>query len=257
MVVTLLTDFGLQDEYVGVMKGAILSLQPSAVIVDLCHQIPPGDIERAAWALEWSWRHFPPGTVHVAVVDPGVGSSRKILCVSHRKQFFLAPDNGLLSYVLAGSRRLNAVWVKNSRFFLKPVSQTFHGRDIFAPVAAHLCGGLDPAELGPRVRTLRLLPVSRPVRRKDGYAGRVVQFDRFGNAVTNLPWVPGALGRWSVRLGGRPVAEIRSSYSAVAEGAALAVVGSRGLLEIAVNRGSAEKELNLKIGDPVEVAQIL
>ena len=255
MVVTLLTDFGLQDEYVGVMKGAILSIQPSAVIVDLCHQIPPGDVERAAWALEWSWRYFPAGTVHVAVVDPGVGSSRKILCLSHRKHLFLVPDNGLLSYVLAGSRRLDAVWVKDSRFFLKPVSQTFHGRDIFAPVAAHLCNGLDPAKLGPRVRTVHLLPASRPVRRKEGYAGRIIQFDRFGNAVTNLPWMAGAPGRWSLRVDGRRLAEIRSSYSAVPEGAPLVVVGSRGLLEIAVNRGSAEKDLGLNIGDRVEVVQ--
>ncbi len=255
MVVTLLTDFGLQDEYVGVMKGAILSIQPSAVIVDLCHQIPPGDVERAAWLLGWSWRYFPPDTVHVAVVDPGVGSDRKILCVSHRKQLFLAPDNGLLSRVLAGSRRLHAVWVKNPRFFLKPLSQTFHGRDIFAPVAARLCAGLDTSELGPRVRMIRLLPASRPDRRKGGYLGQILQFDRFGNAVTNLPWVANVQGRWGIQVGGRRIAEIRSSYSAVPEGTPLAVVGSRGLLEIAVNCGSAEKDLGLKIGDRVEVVQ--
>ena len=254
-MVTLLTDFGLQDEYVGVMKGAILSVQPAASIVDLCHQIPPGDVERAAWMLEWSWRYFPPGTVHVAVVDPGVGSSRKILCVSHRKHFFLAPDNGLLSCVLAGSRRPHAIWVKNPRFFLKPVSRTFHGRDIFAPVAAHLSGGLDPAELGPRVRTVRLLPVSRPAHRKDGTRGRIIQFDRFGNAATNLPWVAAARGRWSVLVNGRPIAEIQPSYSAVPEGTPLAVVGSRGLLEIAINRGSADRDLGLRIGDSVEVVR--
>ena len=255
MIVTLLTDFGLQDEYVGVMKGAVLSVQPSAVIVDLCHEVPAGDVEKAAWALEWAWCYFPAGTVHVAVVDPGVGSARKILCVSHRKHLFLAPDNGLLSRVLAGSRRLNAFWVKNDRFFLKPVSQTFHGRDIFAPVAAHLCGGLDPAKLGPRLRSVRLLPAGRPGRRKDGYLGHVIQFDRFGNAVTDLPWVAGTPGRWSIRVGGRRIAEIRASYSAVPEGAPLAVVGSRGLLEIAVNRGSAHGELGLNAGDSVEVVR--
>lgn len=256
MVVTLLTDFGLQDEYVGVIKGVILSIQPSAVIVDLCHQIPPGDVERAAWLLEWSWRHFPAGAVHVAVVDPGVGSDRRILCVPHRGHLFLAPDNGLLSWVLAGVRRPHAIWVKNSRFFLKPVSRTFHGRDIFAPVAARLCGGLDPSDLGPRVRSVRRLPVSR---NGSGCAGRVIQFDRFGNAVTDLRWRDhgkGARGRWSVRVGGRHIAEIRTSYSSVPEGGALAVVGSRGLLEIAVNRGSAERKFGLEIGDRVEVVRI-
>lgn len=256
MVVTLLTDFGLEDEYAGVMKGVILSINPCASVVDLCHRIPPGDVEQAGWILSWSWRFFPKGSVHVAVVDPGVGSSRKILLVRHQGHLFLAPDNGLLTPVLGSRHRVEAYWVKNRRLFLPRVSRTFHGRDIFAPVAARLSTGMEPGEVGPRIRSIRRLPMRRPIRRlKDGLEGCVIQIDRFGNAVTNLAEeiLRGVKGRLRVCVNGARMAGPQRAYGAVAEGSPLAIIGSRGLLEIAVCRGSAAEALGLRVGDAVKV----
>lgn len=260
MIVTLLTDFGLEDEYAGVMKGVILGVNPSARIVDLCHQVPPGDIRRAGLLLAWSWGFFPRGTVHVAVVDPGVGSSRKILCCPHGGHLFLAPDNGLLSCVLAGASRVRAYEVSNRRYWLPRVSHTFHGRDIFAPLAGHLSKGLDVRRVGPAARSIRRLPVSSPRRvGADRWVGRVVALDRFGNAVTDLEWRPiagwGAL-RLEVCFRGRRIRGVQGAYSAAGKGKAIVLVGSRGLLEIAVNGGSAARFLGLKAGQRVEVRRV-
>ena len=258
MIITLLTDFGLEDEYAGVMKGVILSINPTATVVDLCHLIPPGDVERAGWLLTWSWEFFPKGTVHVVVVDPGVGSSRKILCLPYKGHLFLAPDNGVLSPLLKDAgRHLQAFWVKNKSLFLPQVSNTFHGRDIFAPVAAHLAGGLAPRLLGPRLHSFKRLPVSLPSRRKKGLVGQVIQWDRFGNAVTNLP---GQLlrrlnGGFEIRVREHRIRGLQRSYSSASEGEPLAIVGSRGFLEIAVNGGSVARDLGLSIGDTVEVVR--
>ncbi len=257
MIVTLLTDFGLEDEYAGVMKGVILGISPKARVVDLTHQVPPGDVRRAGLLLDWSWRFFPKGTVHVAVVDPGVGSSRKILCCEREGHRFLAPDNGLLSRVFSGARRCRARIVTNRRYWLPHVSRTFHGRDIFAPLAAHLSRGLDIRKVGPAVPSIRLLKESAPRRLgTDRLAGRVIAVDRFGNAVTDITWRD--LERWGtlnveVRVRGRRLRGVQDSYSATGEGKALAIVGSRGLLEIAVNGGSATHALGIRPGQKVEV----
>jgi len=254
-VVTLLTDFGLEDEYVGLVKGVILRVNPSAQIVDLCHEVPPGDVSKANWLLRWSWGYSPGGTVHVVVVDPGVGSSRKILCLDHQGHRFLAPDNGVLSSVLAGISRPRLYAVANRRYALKTISHTFHGRDLFAPAAGHLSRGLAPYRLGPRVTTFRRLAL--PAVKKNAHAleGRVIHLDRFGNAVTNLPAeeVKRLARRGPLRVlvkGIRPL-KIQSSYSSVSQGDPLALVGSRDLLEIAVSRGSAHRKLRLQVGDPI------
>ncbi len=258
MVVTLLTDFGLQDEYVGVMKGVILRINPSVTLVDLCHEIPPGDVVRAGWLLAWAWSYFPRGTVHVVVVDPGVGSTRKILLLEHQGHRFLAPDNGVLSFLLSEVKSPTLYSVTNRKYALAPVSDTFHGRDIFAPAAGALSKGLSPRRLGPRVQQFKRLkiPTPKPLS-SNRWSGQVIDLDRFGNAVTNLP---GSLitglsrqGRPSVRVKGRLLKGIRHSYDGVGGGLPLAIVGSRSLLEIAVNRGSAAKRLGLKKGDRVEI----
>jgi S-adenosylmethionine hydrolase len=258
MIVTLLTDFGLQDEYVGVMKGVILGINRSARLVDLCHQVPPGDIVRAGWLLAWAWRYFPRGTVHVLVVDPGVGSSRKILLLEHQGHRFLAPDNGVLSFLLSGVKNPTLYSVTHRRYALAPISNTFHGRDIFAPAAGYLSKGLSPHRLGPRIRQFKRLKIPEPKALSSGrWVGQVIDLDRFGNAVTNLP---GSLvtqlskqGRPTVRVKGRSLKGALRSYDGVGGGLALAIVGSRSLLEIAVIRGSAAKRLGLKKGDRVEI----
>jgi len=255
VIVTLLSDFGLQDEYAGVVKGVILSVNPAAVVVDICHQIPAGDIRQAAWLLSWAWSYFSPGTVHVVVVDPGVGSKRRILCCEYRGHRFLVPDNGVLSVLLAEVKRPRLYMVSNRRYFLSDVSQTFHGRDIFAPVAAHLSLGLPPARLGPPVRTFERFPVPKPSKRSDGsWVGEIIQVDRFGNAVTNL--TPAVLersrgrGKWEVEIGGTRIPS-QKSYAAVKTGSLLAIFNSRGFLEIALSCGSAAENLGISVGDTV------
>ncbi|MBI3615968.1 MAG: SAM-dependent chlorinase/fluorinase [Candidatus Omnitrophica bacterium] len=258
MFVTLLTDFGLEDEYVGVMKGVILGINPSATLVDLSHQVPPGDVRKAGWLLAWSWPYFPKGTVHLVVVDPGVGSSRRILCLGHRGHTFLAPDNGVLTPLLAAIRRPAIYSVENRRYALGKISDTFHGRDIFAPAAGYLSKGLSASRLGPRVKAFKVIPM-RGIKQGSGFLeGRVIGFDRFGNAVTNLPADKIqrllARGKIKIRIGRHLLKNIHRSYEAVAPGTALAVIGSHDLLEIAVYRGSAKRRLHLTEGESVRVA---
>ncbi len=259
--VSLLTDFGLEDEYVGVMKAVILGLASSARIVDLCHQIPPQDVRAAALLLDGAYRFFPPGTVHVCVVDPGVGGQRRIVCLQAAGFLFLAPDNGLLTPILARHHGQASAWsVENPAYFLRQVSATFHGRDIFAPVAAHLCQGLDPARLGPRISPggLVRLHLPRPRLAGDCITGQVVHVDRFGNLATNIsadllaPWLnEGATV--SVHLGRTTINGIVASYQEAAAGQPLAIIASRGTLEIAVREGSAAERLQAGAGTEVRV----
>ncbi len=258
MIVTLLTDFGLEDEYVGVMKGVILGINPSAVLVDLSHQVSPGDVVRAGWLLAWSWTYFSKGTVHVVVVDPGVGSKRQILCLEHKGHIFLGPDNGVLSQVAAGVRSPRFHAVTNRRYLLSPVSHTFHGRDIMAPAAGHLSKGLSPSRLGSPVREFKKLSSPPVVSSAGRLTGQVIGFDRFGNAVSNLParhvlQFKRRKGMVRIRVKGHSVGGLRPSYTSVSPGSPLAIIGSHDLLEIAVNQGSACRKLRLKIGDPVDV----
>ncbi|MBI4576001.1 MAG: SAM-dependent chlorinase/fluorinase [Planctomycetes bacterium] len=249
-LVTLTTDFGGQDHYAGVMKGVIAAFNPSARVIDLCHEVAPQDVREAAFLLKASYRYFPGGTVHVVVVDPGVGTRRRVLCVVCAGQRFLAPDNGVLSYVLAEAGAWEAVEVTESRFFLPSVSWTFHGRDVFAPVAARLARGVALRDLGTPVWDPVLLAWPEPRVEADGTrVGEVVHVDRFGNLVTNLPVLPG--GYRGVRAGATEVGDSRTSYAAVDEGQVLAIIGSSGLLEVSVNGGSAERVLGLGRGAEV------
>ncbi len=263
VVVTLLTDFGLQDEYAGVMKGVILSRSPDALIVDISHSIPPQDILGAALMLDAAYGYFPEGSIHVVVVDPGVGTPRDILFAQVGGHRFLAPDNGVLTAVLDHHpprcvRRLT----RTDLFLPGAAFHTFHGRDRFSPVASFLAGGGEAHYLGPecdyRERVRIRLPA--PVERADGLImGEITGIDRFGNLITNIPWRmmsgpsegPCRHGVISIGDGRREIRGISKTYGSVAPGEWVAVVGSRGMIEVAVNGASAAGLSGTAVGDPV------
>jgi S-adenosylmethionine hydrolase len=254
-IVALLTDYGLQDPYVGVMKGALLSVNPEARIVDLTHEVPPQDVREGARVLAAARGYFPDGTLFVAVVDPGVGSDRAIVGVETDRQIFLAPDNGLLGFLGDSVQRI--VRINESKHFLKPLSTTFHGRDILAPVAGQLSRGVDLAQFGPPLEQLTRLDASEPVRSSDGgVQGEVVSIDRFGNLITNIPaaMLPDA-PELRIRIGRKVLRKLSRSYADARKGELLALVGSTGHLEISVNQGSAAKAARIRRGDRVLVTR--
>lgn len=241
-IITLTTDFGTADGYVGEMKGVLLSRAPDAELVDITHDIPAQDVERARLTVARVWRRFPPGTVHLVVVDPGVGSSRGALAVHANDRFLVGPDNGVLSPALlaAGAR---AVMLP----VLPGASATFHGRDVFAPAAAALADGESIDALGDAARSPIIRRTPEAQRRADGaIEGEVILIDRFGNAVTNLIGLRGG----TVEANATRVA-VRHTYSEVPVGEAVAVVGSSGFIEIAVRDGDAARSLSLARGDRV------
>jgi S-adenosyl-L-methionine hydrolase (adenosine-forming) len=241
-IITLLTDFGTADGYVAEMKGVIYSAAPYATIADLSHEVPPQDIELARLAVARYWRRFPAGTVHVIVVDPGVGTSRAALAVESDGRILLGPDNGVLSPALLFP---NAITV--ALHLGKSVSATFHGRDVFAPAAAALATGAALGTLGEPFAMPLVRRTKEPVRMSDGgIAGEIIAIDRFGNAITNI--LGGHGGR--VDVGGR-IVPVGKVYSEVPPGGTVALAGSSGLLEIAVREGSAAHELELTRGAPV------
>jgi S-adenosylmethionine hydrolase len=254
----LTTDFGTADWFVGTMKGVIATLAPRAMVVDITHEIPAGDVLAGAFALAASCPFFPKGTIHVAVIDPGVGSTRKAIAVETGGQFFVGPDNGVLSFALRRQKVGTIRWLQNEDYFLTPVSRTFHGRNIFAPVAAHLSRGVRLSRLGPAVKGLIRLPWPEPARDRGKLQGEIICLDRFGNAITNLELKSGAQGegrfvRCEVHGAGRWIIPLHSHYQAVEPGRAVALIGSLGLLELAINAGSAEKKLGLKRGMRVDL----
>ncbi len=253
-IITLLTDFGADDAYVGVMKGVIAGINPDANVVDLTHAIRAQNITHAAFVLAASFAYFPKGTIHVAVVDPGVGSARKIVCLKTARYFFLAPDNGLLTLVAQREKPTLIVEVAKQQYFLPKVSHTFHGRDVFAPVAAHLSLGLNPAKLGRRLQEIVQLDFPKPVAIRRGWRGEVVCVDRFGNLITNITeQMLFAPQHTLVRIGQRHIHGIRQSYAQAKPGELLALVGSTGHLEISINLGNAAEHFRLGKGAPVRV----
>lgn len=246
-IITLTTDFGLADPYVGMVKGVILSINRRALLVDISHDIPRGSVAGASRLLADSYRYFPAGTVHLAVADPGVGGSRRAIAAASGGHFFVGPDNGLFWPVLQSPDSI-IVHLNRPRFFLPDVSPTFHGRDIFAPVAARLSKGEDILSMGEAVNDPVRLELPEPSICAGRLQGRVVRTDRFGNLVSNLErdTVLGFLGaeRPVIRIGSMEVREISLTYSSVPEGSILALFGSSGFLEIAVNGGSAARALN-------------
>ncbi len=252
-LITLTTDFGLQDSFVGTMKGVILGITPDARLVDLTHDVPPQDVRAGAYALYAAYRYFSAETVHLAVVDPGVGSARRAVALRTSWGTFVAPDNGLLSLVLSRETVDEAVALENPAYRLPHVSRTFHGRDVFAPAAAHIARGVPLAELGPAVTDLATFPVSRPVSRGHTLIGQVIYVDRFGNLVTDVLEADLTGPVATVAAGSARIAGLSDTYAAVAPGQALALIGSAGHLEIAVREGSAARTLGLSVEDPVTV----
>jgi S-adenosyl-L-methionine hydrolase (adenosine-forming) len=255
-ILTLTTDFGTADWFVGTMKGVILNIAPRTKVVDITHEISNGDIRAGAFALAAGYRFFPRKAIHVAVVDPGVGSRRTAIAVQTADYFFIGPDNGVLSLALAKERIKSIHRITNEKFFLPAVSQTFHGRDVFAPVAAHLCEGVAIRKVGPEQKYFTRLDWSGPRQSHGTLQGEVVYIDRFGNAITNITGeLLAQLKASSLRIfvqNGR-LCPVKDFYQAVPVGKPVGVTGSDGFLEIAVNGGSAAEQFGLKLGDAVEV----
>jgi S-adenosylmethionine hydrolase len=255
-VITLTTDFGEGSPYVAAMKGVILSLHPAATIVDITHVVPPQDIRHAALVLEDATGWFPAGTIHIAVVDPGVGTERGVIFARIDRQNYVCPDNGLLSRLARRTAPEKIIRIVHSEYYLQPVSATFHGRDIMAPVAARLSLGLDPDRLGPPQKSLVLIDEPALGELPDGIEGSVLWVDSFGNLVTDVTQTlladhdPRTL-RFRCNL--REVAGLSCTYGANRQGALVALFGSSGRLEIAVVGGSAAAELNAMPGTRVSV----
>lgn len=239
-IITLSTDFGLADHYVGSMKGAILDINPESSIVDITHEIPKYDITKAAFIIQNFYKYFPEDAIHVVVVDPGVGSERKPIIVETDQGTLIGPDNGVFSCVLEESGSSRVFEISSREHMLEDLSSTFHGRDIFAPVAAHLSLGVDVNELGKIFSSPTLLNLGKPQILDNEVVGEVIYEDSFGNLITNIPG--DILERTSkIDLDGTIISSISSSYQDVSKGELLAIVGSSGLLEISVNQGSASK----------------
>jgi hypothetical protein len=253
-VITLLTDFGLQDGYVACMKGVILEICPDAKLVDISHLIDPFNVRSAAFVLCSSYVYFPRGTIHLAVVDPGVGTERGAIAIRTAQGFFVGPDNGLFSLMLQKETFPEARRIDNGQFGRSPLSSTFHGRDLFAPVAAHIARGVPFEILGPPCDPA-FVEWGEPVIGDGEVKGEVIHIDRFGNAIINVMGVTletlGPFGKWTISAGKTEIDSIEQTYGRVRAGEALALTGSSGFIEIAVNRGNAALELGLAQGTKV------
>ncbi len=252
-IITLLTDFGEINGFVGTMKGVILSINPEAKIVDISHEIPAQDVEAGAFILNNCYRYFPMGTIHVAVVDPGVGSHRKVIAVFSEDYFFIVPDNQVLKYIFHTHETLTVVEVLNKQYFLNDVSRTFHGRDIFAPIAAHLSNGLNIEQFGPIINDYNRGEIDWPAVNNSSLIGKIVYVDKFGNLISNIAENLISKPIASIKIGSIIINQLSNSYTEVDIGHPLAIIGSSGYLEIAVRNGNAQKQLSIYRGDIVQI----
>ena len=268
-IITLTTDFGLKDPYQGAIKGALLSVNPRANIVDITHLVNHGDVREGAYILSGSAMYYPETTVHLAVVDPGVGTSRRPILIETEHYFFVGPDNGLFSLVAERDGIRRVIELTNKEYFSAEVSETFHGRDIFAPVAAHLTLGVPLESFGPVISDIQgpdtvddveRLDPQLPATEGDALLGRVVHVDNFGNLITNIKGedlmehiTHNGPGRVEAVVMGRVVSGLSSTYGSVKGGAPVALIGSSGYLELALNRGSAAVEFGAGYGAVVEL----
>lgn len=261
-VITLLTDFGYTDGYVGTMKGVIASIIPEALVIDITHGIQPQSITSAAFILWGSYRYFPQGTIHCAVVDPTVGTQRRAIAVKTKRYIFVGPDNGVLSWAFDEDGIEFSVHIKSRQFMLPTLSQTFHGRDIFAPVAAHIAAGAELSEFGDEVTPDELKRLPKLFAEADGVRliARVVHVDSFGNAITNLRseqfehWLAKiAPAKWRARICNVEFESLSKAYADVPIGEPLIIFNSYGLLEVAVNCGNAANELGIEIGSELMI----
>lgn len=256
-ILTLTTDFGNRDQYVSAMKGVILSICEDVRLIDVSHDIPPQDIMAGAWVIKNSAFLYPPGTVHLVVVDPGVGTKRNPVLVRIKDQLFVGPDNGLFSLV-ADQEKYEARILSNKKYWNGGIqSATFHGRDVFAPIAAHLCNGTEPEAFGDPLKELVTYHWALPIVDEEGIQGWVVHIDHYGNLITNITRelfneVNGT-GRVKIFAGNTIIQDISETFASVPEGESTAVFGSSGMLEIIINKGSAESMLGIEKGAAVSV----
>jgi S-adenosylmethionine hydrolase len=255
-IITLTTDFGVSDHFVGVMKGVIAGIAPASQVIDITHEVRPYEIADGAFTIAQAYRYFPKKTIHVVVIDPGVGSSRRPLLAEVAGQYFIAPDNGVLSMVL-GRERHKVRHITAERFFLKPVSRTFHGRDVFAPVAAHLASGITPTKFGPSCDDYLVASFDRPKQNgKHTWTGIILKADHFGNLFTNfhIDEFPAFRSHaFALKAGAQPITRLALTFADCEPGELFAVVGSSGYIEIAASQDSAEKLLGSGPGSPVDL----
>lgn len=254
-LITLTTDFGLKDPYQGAMKGAILSVNPEARVVDITHLVAPGNITEGAFILLGACGYFPERTIHVGVVDPGVGGERKPILIETERYFFVGPDNGLFSLIARNEKIKRAIELKNTDYFLESVSSTFHGRDIFGPVAAHLSMGVEPRLFGPELKKIMALEDLPKPEKEDGLIkGEVIYIDSFGNLITNIrkeDIMAYHASGIEVSIRDHTMKGLKKTYSLVDKGSPVALLSSSDHLEIAVNSGMAAQVLRAKVGDSV------
>jgi S-adenosylmethionine hydrolase len=260
-IVTFTTDFGFNDAFVGIMHGVVLNIHPETRIVDVCHAVSSYDLLEGAWTIAQAYRFFPPRTAHVVVVDPGVGSERRPILAETESYVFIAPDNGVLSMVEAREPKFTVRHITAERYFLNPVSKTFHGRDIFAAVAGWLSKGIDPAEFGPEITDYVRLPLPTVERIGDNsLRGVVIKVDKFGNLITNIGeqeapelFAIGAPTVVSILISGETLTHMYHSYAEGEGGELFGIIGSSGYLEIAARQASAAEKLGAGVGSPVGI----
>ena len=253
-IITLTTDFGIRDAFVGVVKGVILSINEKATIIDITHGIPQGDLDAASFALDQTVPFFPAGAIHVIIVDPGVGTARRIILVKTTNNYFLAPDNSVLKYIYDKYPQVQVVSVTNRDYFLPHSSQTFHGRDIFAPVAAHLSLGVPFTEFGSPIKDFVKGDIALPAKSDQKIVGQIVYIDHFGNCISNISkrdFDPARLSEINIK--DFQFEKLSHSYAEHHVAEPLAIISSHDHLEIAVRDGNAAQFLNIKKGEPVEI----
>jgi S-adenosylmethionine hydrolase len=259
-LITFTTDFGTSDHFAATMKAVVLGIAPRARIIDITHEVTPFEVVEGAYTLAQAYRYFPAKTIHVVVVDPGVGSARRPILAAMAGQYFVAPDNGVLSLVFAretGREQVKVRHITNEKFMLHPVSRTFHGRDVFSPVAAHLAMGVPPAKFGKLIEDHLRLSLDKPTQSgKRNWTGTVLKVDRFGNLITNFhiddfPQIE--VRPFDLSIGLEKINRLALTFTECAPDEAFAIVGSSGYLEVAVNQGSAARALGCGAGSPVEL----
>jgi hypothetical protein len=261
-IITLTTDFGLSDHFVGVMKGVIFGITPAAQVIDISHGVQPYDVADGAFTIAQAYRYFPKRTIHVVVVDPGVGSARRPLLAEMAGQYFVAPDNGVLSMIFVREEP-KVRHITSERYFLQPVSRTFHGRDVFSPVAGHLAAGVTPAQFGMRIEDYLCASFDEPTegdeptpKGQHKWTGAILKADHFGNLATNfhIDAFPSVRTHpFALQLGTQTIRRLALTYSECPPGEVFVVVGSAGYLEVAASEGSAAKALGCGAGSPVEL----
>jgi len=260
-IVTLLTDFGTRDHYVASMKGVILGINPRCTFVDISHQVGPQDIEEGAFLLASAFSSFPRGTIHLSVVDPGVGGLRRAILAVTSSYYFIGPDNGLFTLALQREEIKRVIVLSNKKCFLPRVSSTFHGRDLFAPVAGHLSLGVKPEAFGDKTDTWVELNLGKPVQKGEELTGQILHIDVFGNLVTNIDrdrFLDFVEDRpFLIRVGSHTIRGLKTGYWEGKRNDLLALIGSGGFLEIAVREGNARKKLKMKKGNPVRVRRVM